>query len=111
MDEREKLKREISAVSFIKNNGLVLTTINILTPKYSKLVSIESVFKTRGISKTELIESVNFLAEEKYIHLRLVASREEVSLADTDYDLIEAKLSGKGLRLLSGGIEDNMIEV
>ncbi len=111
MDNKEKLKREIIGSNFIKHNGLVMTTINILTPQYSKLVSLESVFKTRAISKAEFIESVNFLSEEQYIHLRDIITKEEVSLADADYEVVEAKLTGKGLRLLNGGIEDNMIEV
>lgn len=111
MEDKEKIKKELCASNFVKNNGLVLTTLNILTPKYSKLVAIESVFKTRGISKSELIESLNFLNEEKYIHLREITSKTEMSLSDYDYELLEAKVTGKGLRLLGGGIEDNMIEV
>ncbi len=110
-DEKEKLKRQINASNFVKNNGIVLTTINILRYKYSKLSAIESVFKTRGIGKSEFLDSVNFLSEEGYIHLREIVSKEEVNLADIEYDLLEAKLTGKGIRLLGGGITDNMIEV
>ncbi len=111
MDEREKLKKLVSANNFIKNNGMVLTTINILRYKYTKLSAIESVFNTRGISRSELLDCVNFLSEEGYIHLREIASKEEVNLADIDYELLEAKLTGKGIRLLARGIVDNMIEV
>ncbi|MDO4772978.1 MAG: type VI secretion protein [Bacillota bacterium] len=109
--DKELLRRQISANNFIKNNGIVLTTINILRFKYSKLSAIESVFRTRGVSKSEFLDSVNFLSEEKYIRLREITTKEEVELADVDWDTLEAKLTGKGIRLLGGGIEDNMIEV
>ena len=51
------------------------------------------------------------LAEEGYIHLRRISTKESAALADTDYTALEAKLTGRGIRLLAGGIEDDMIEV
>ncbi len=111
MLDKDKLKREINANNFKRNNGVVLTTINILRYKYTKLSAIESVFIARGISRSELLDCVNFLSEECYIHLRNISTKEEVNLADIDYELLEAKLTGKGIRLLGGGIVDNMIEV
>ena len=64
-----------------------------------------------GVDEDEFLDSVNFLAEEGYLHLRLVADKTPASLADNDYRDMEAKLTGKGIRLLSGGIRDNQIEV
>ncbi len=108
MNEKE-LKQRIKASNFIKTNGKVLATLNILSTKYTRLNSVATVFK--DITESEFIESINFLTEEDYINLRHTETREKVILADTDIEVIEAKLSGKGLRLLNGGIEDNMIEV
>ena len=64
-----------------------------------------------GIAEDEFLDSVNFLAEEGYIHLRHIASKGNALLADSDYTTLEAKLTGKGNRLLKGGISDDMIEV
>ena len=63
------------------------------------------------MTEDEFLDSVNFLALEGYIHLREVSSKHDASLADKAYQTLEAKLTGKGIRLLAGGIEDNMIEV
>lgn len=109
MSELEK--KQLRAGNFVRNNGEVLRTINILRYKYNKLTGVGSVLADRGISDGEYLDSVNFLAEEGYIHLREIASKADASLSDSDYRTLEAKLTSKGIRLLAGGIEDNMIEV
>ncbi len=105
------LKQRLNAGNFIANNGKVLRTINILRIKYNKLDGVQRVLKDSGICEDEFLDSVNFLSEEGYIDLRDISSKEPVSIADIDYELVEAKLTGKGIRLLAGGISDNMIEV
>ena len=82
-------KRALRAGSFVHNNGKVLRTVNILRLKYNKLTGVQSVLEDDGIAEDEFLDSVNFL----------------------DYTALEAKLTGKGIRLLAGGIEDDMIEV
>ncbi len=109
--EKEKLKKQINASNFVKNNGVVLTTINILRHRYTTLSAIESVFTSRGITRSELLDCINFLNEGRYIHLREITSKNEVNFADIDYELLEVKLAEKGIRILNGGIHDNMIEV
>ena len=79
--------------------------------KYNKLTGVQSVLEDDGIAEDEFLDSVNFLAEEGYIHLRRISNKDPAALADTDYTALEAKLTGKGIRLLAGGIEDDMIEV
>ena len=104
-------KRKLSAGNFIENNGAVLRTINILRYKYNKLTGVQNVLEGSGIQEDEFLDSVNFLTEENYIHLRDIASKQPTTLADTDYRLLEAKVTAKGIRLLAGGIDDTMIEV
>lgn len=104
-------KRALRAGSFVYNNGKVLRTVNILRLKYNKLTGVQSVLEDDGIAEDEFLDSVNFLTEEGYIHLRHISNKEPAALADTDYTALEAKLTGKGIRLLAGGIEDDMIEV
>lgn len=104
-------KSALRAGNFIQNNGRVLRTLNILAYKYSRLESMRDILKNDGIAGDEFLDSVNFLAEEGYIHLRRISTRESAALADTDYTALEAKLTGKGIRLLAGGVKDDMIEV
>jgi hypothetical protein len=59
----------------------------------------------------EILDSINFLFEEGYIHLRNVETKIPVNLADSDYRELEAKLTGKGIRLLSGEIDDPAVSV
>lgn len=104
-------KRRLSAGNFIKNNGSVIRTINILRYNYNKLTGVQNVLEGNGVAEDEFLDSVNFLAEEGYIHLREISGKKEATLADSSYKVLEAKVTAKGIRLLAGGINDNMIEV
>lgn len=61
--------------------------------------------------KTDITDSVNYLYEAGYIHLRTVLSKEPSTLADSDFDELEAKLTAKGISLLAGGINDPCIKL
>lgn len=104
-------KSALRAGNFVRNNGKVLRTVNILRFKYNKLAGMQSVLEDGGITEDEFLDSINFLAEEGYIHLRHISSKVDTSLADDEYTVMEAKLTGKGIRLLAGGCSDDMIEV
>ena len=104
-------KQRLKAGNFVRNNGRVLRTINILRIKFNKLTGAKNVLKDDGIAEDEFLDSVNFLAEEGYIHLRHMATKGPASLADNHFETLEARLTGKGIRLLAGGIDDKMIEV
>lgn len=103
--------KRLSAENFIKNNGIVLRTVNILRYKFNKLTGVHGVVKEDGISESEFLDSINFLSEEGYIQLRDIASKASANLADDEYKRLEAKVTAQGIRLLAGGITDNMIEV
>ena len=108
---REQEKRRLRAGAFMVNNGRVLMTINLLREKYNALRSVEKGLKAEGIERQEFIDSVNFLHEEGYIYLRDMESREQANLADVEYQTLEAKVTGKGIRLLGGGITDEMVDL
>lgn len=108
---REQEKRRLRAGAFMVNNGRVLMTINLLREKYNALRSVEKGLKAEGIERQEFIDSVNFLHEEGYIYLRDTESREPANLADVEYQTLEAKVTGKGIRLLGGGITDEMVDL
>lgn len=108
---REAEKRKLRAGDFMMNNGRVLSTINLLREKYNPLRSVEKAVSYEAIERQAFIDSVNFLQEEGYIHLRDIKSHENASLADFDYQTLEARVTGKGIRLLGGGLEDNMVDL
>lgn len=108
---REAEKRKLRAGEFMMNNGRVLLTINLLREKYNALRSVEKGLKGEGIDRQEFIDSVNFLHEEGYIYLRDMETKEAAGLADSDYQALEAKVTGKGIRLLGGGLSDDMVDL
>ena len=101
---RETEKRQLRAGNFTMNNGRV-------REKYNALRSVEKAVSYEGIERQEFVDSVNFLAEEGYISLRDIHTHEAATLADYDYQTLEAKVTGKGIRLLGGGISDNMVDL
>jgi hypothetical protein len=108
---RELEKRRLRAGAFTVNNGRILCTINLLREKYNALRSVEKGVRSEGIDRQDFIDSIHFLTEEGYINLRTIENHVPAILADTDYQLLEAKVTGKGIRLLGGGLEDNMIDL
>lgn len=109
--DKDKAKRRLRAGDFMMNNGRVLSTINLLREKYNGLRSVEKAVSYDGIDRQAFKDSVNFLQEEGYITLRDIETHEAATLADFDYQGLEAKVTGKGIRLLGGGIEDNMVDL
>ena len=105
----EKQMQLIRAGNFKENNGSVMRTINMLRYQYHKLKSVE--YALPDITKGEITDSVNYLYEAGYIHLRTVLSKEPSTLADSDFDDLEAKLTAKGISLLAGGINDPCIKL
>ncbi len=107
--DKETLNKRISAGNFVENNGSVLRTINILKTKYNKLKNIE--YALNHVDRADIENSINYLYEAGYLRLRHTENKQPTSLADTDFDLIEGKLTARGIQLLAGVIEDECIEV
>ena len=110
INEQEDFRQKVKAKRFIKNNGLVLRTINLLRVGYEKL---EDIFFAIGddVSEHEFMDSVNYLFLSEYILLRNIKSRLPTDIADYPYEQLEAKLSAKGIKLLDGTIDDNSVEI
>lgn len=100
--------RRISARNFAENNGSVLRTINLLKTKYNKLKILQYAL---NIEKSEIEKSINYLFEAKYISLRDIDSKKSTSLADSDFEDIEGKLTARGIQLLAGVIEDECVDI
>ena len=106
--DKKTLNRRISAGNFVENNGSVLRTINTLNTKYNKMKSIRHAL---NIEKNDIENSINYLYEAGYLHLRRAEGKQPSSLADDDFDTLEGKLTAKGIQLLAGAIQDECVEI
>ena len=107
--DKATLNKRISAGNFVENNGSVLRTVNILKTKYNKLKNIS--YALDRVDRTEIENSINYLYEAGYLHLRHIENKQPTTLADTDFDMIEGKLTAKGIQLLAGVVNDECVEV
>lgn len=106
--DKETLNRRISAGNFVENNGSVLRAVNILKTKFNRLKDIKYAL---NIEKNDIENSINYLHEAGYLHLRNSENRQPSSLADDDFDVLEGKLTAKGIQLLAGVIQDECVEI
>lgn len=109
IDAAQEYMQKIKARNFVKNNGQVLRTINILRVGYEKLSDVK--YALGDVSEHDFLSSVNYLFLSEYILLRKIKTKEFADIADVPYEEFEAKLSQKGIKLLDGTISDNSVEV
>lgn len=109
IDGAQEYMQAVKAKRFVENNGKVLRTINIMRIGYEKLEEVK--YALSDISEHDFLSSVNYLFLSEYILLRHIKSKEPADIADVSYELLEAKLSQKGIKLLEGKIIDNSVEV
>lgn len=109
MIDDTKALDKIKAGRFVRNNGRVLRTINMLRFKFVRLSDAQ--YALDDIPDNEFLDSVNFLQESRYIQLRDLVSHQSALLSDTDYEELEAKLTDKGIRLLAGRQKDELVDV
>lgn len=93
MEMNEKIRQK----RFIQNNGRVLRAINILRTQYISLSDLRHGLPS-DITDGEYTDSINYLTEIGYINVRNRETKEKTTLADTELRLLEAKLSGDGIR-------------
>ncbi len=106
--DKETLNKRISAGNFVENNGSVLRAVNILKTKFNRLKDIRYAL---NIDKSDIENSINYLHEAGYLHLRTIDGHIASSLADSNFEDMEAKLTARGIQLLAGVIEDECVEV
>lgn len=81
--DKDTLNKRISAGNFVENNGSVLRAVNILKTKFNRLKDIKYAL---NIDKNDIENSVNYLHEAGYLHLRNSENRQPSSLADDDFE-------------------------
>lgn len=109
MEEKEMAER-IRQKKFFKNNGIVLKGINLLRTKYVQLSELRYALEPT-ITELELRDSINYLTESGYIKLRNINSKQETTLADCDFESIEAKVSADGIKIIACVKTDECIDV
>ena len=102
------MNRMKTAGNFVENNGSVLRAVNILKTKFNRLKDIKYAL---NIEKNDIENSINYLHEAGYLHLRNLENKQPSSLADDDFDVLEGKLTAKGIQLLAGVIQDECVEI
>lgn len=109
MIHEDEALRKMRAARFIKNNGKVIRTINLLRTKYEKLSEVK--YALEDMDDSDYLDCINYLSESGYIKLRHIKNKQPAEIADVDYTELESKLTQKGISLLSGKIYDELVEV
>lgn len=107
--DKDTMLRNMRASEFKRNNAKVLLVINILRHQFESLPDVR--YALDKMDESKFLDSINFLSEEGYIKLRTIDRHQDTTIADTDYDQLEAKVTSKGIRLLAGEIVDLQVEV
>lgn len=105
----EKQKQLIKAGRFKENNGAVMRIFNMLEHEFHPLKDIE--YALPDITHGEIVESINYLYEAGYLHIRSIKDKKPASLSDRNFGELAAKATAEGLRLLRYVITDPCIEL
>ncbi len=110
---RDEMMKQIRADAFPRNNGSVLTCINLLNRHgFSPLEKVRLGVENWGIEKADFLDSIHFLKQSGYIETRTIDGKVPgVDLADYDYQEIEVRASAQGIRLMQGSIADECVKV
>lgn len=110
---RDEMMRQIRADAFPKNNGSVLSCINLLNRiGFSPLEQVRMGVSNWGIERAEFLDSIHFLQQSEYIETRTIDGKVMgADLADYDYQDLEVRVSAKGIRLMQGSVSDECVKV
>ncbi len=108
--ETKEMQARIRQKKFFRNNGVVLKGINLLREKYVQLSELKYALEP-SMSEQELRDSINYLSESGYINMRNIRSKQSTTLADCDFNDIEAKVSADGIKIIACVKVDECIEV
>lgn len=95
---------------FFRNNGIVLKAVNLLRDKYVALEDICNALQP-SMTESEFRDSVNYLTECGYIRLRGIESKELITLADASMNMLEAKVTADGIKIIACVRTDECIDV
>ena len=108
--ETKEMTERIRRKKFFRNNGVVLKGINLLRTQYVLLSELKYALEPT-MTEPELRDSINYLSESGYIKMRNIRSKQNTTLADCNFDEIEAKVSADGIKIIACVRTDECIEV
>ena len=108
--EQKKLMERVQQSAFFRNNGIVLKAVNLLRDKYVALEDICNALEP-SMTEAEFRDAVNYLTECGYIRLRDIESKEFTTLADSSMNMLEAKVTADGIKIIACVRTDECIDV
>lgn len=108
--ETKEMQERIRQKKFFRNNGVVLKAVNLLREKFVSLSEVKYALEP-VMTEQELRDSINYLSESGYINMRNIRSKQDTTLADCDFNDIEAKVSANGIKIIACARNDECIEV
>lgn len=108
--ETKEMTERIRQKKFFRNNGVVLKGINLLRTQYVSLSELKYALEPT-MTESELRDSVNYLSESGYIKMRNIRSKQDTTLADCNFNEIEAKVSADGIKVIACVKIDECIDV
>lgn len=108
--EFEEMQNRIRQKKIFRNNGIVLKGINLLRTKYVTLTELKYALEP-SVTEAELRDSVNYLSESGYINMRNIHDKQLTTLADCNFEDIEAKVSADGIKIIACVKSDECIDV
>ncbi len=106
----EEMQSRIRQKKTFRNNGIVLKGINLLRTKYVALTELRYALEP-SMTESELRDSVNYLSESGYVNMRNIRDKQPTTLADCDFEEIEAKVSAEGIKIIACVKSDECIDV
>lgn len=107
--EAEKMKQQIENGNFFVNNGRILQLLDVLTGDFKKLTELKFVLS--DMEEYEIVRSIDYLHESRYIRLINSETKAPASFADTPFKYLSAKLTADGVRILVGKKTDDCISL
>lgn len=108
--ENKELGDRIRQKKFFRNNGIVLKGINLLRTQFVSLPDLKYALEPT-LTENEFLDCVNYLTEGGYIRTRHIESKQELTLADSVPEQLEAKVTQKGIQIIACVLTDSCIEV
>ena len=102
--------KELRRIRFKKNNGIVLNQVNRLRNEQVSLADVRDlvtqILIRNLMSEQQLIDSLNYLWMKGFIVIRRIRDGAEVDFSKVDdLNILEAKVTDKGVDFLNGDIE------
>lgn len=108
--EFEEMQNRIRQKKIFRNNGMVLKGVNMLRTKYVTLMELKYALEP-AMTEAEFRDSVNYLSESGYINMRNIHDKQPTTLADCNFEDIEAKVSADGIKIIACVKSDECIDV